>query len=138
MDEYLHKVRFAIFGMESPEAITERLGVTPNVVRKKGETQTTGKLKREVKESMWILELSDNDENGQYEALLAEVLKKLEPVEAELAKLTKQYYTEISFLGYATYAHAAGIHLDTDTIQKLASLNIALDIDIYYIGSNDE
>lgn len=138
MSNYLHKVQFGIYDAD-PEEITRKLGIAPDKTTIKGEPKPIGSNQTMVaKNNSWLLELSDNDKDGEYEVLLTEMLKKLEPLETEITELAAQYHVEIAFLGYATHTHAAGIHLDKTTLHKLAKLSIELDIDIYYIGGEDD
>lgn len=77
----------------------------------------------------------NKNEAYELEEKLFSLLEELEKHRKEVIELSKQANTYISVCKYQYISANAGIHLDTEIINKLQKLNLELDIDTYIVGT---
>jgi len=79
----------------------------------------------------WNLE-SGLDDTHPIEKHIERLLEILEPLENELAKLSKNYEVYIQCVGYFP-ASSYGLSVSKNLIEKLHRLSLSLDYDFYFV-----
>lgn len=126
--------RFVLSNFFIPaEEITQTVGIQPDMVREKGkEYMTLGGKKQISEESYWILD-SPATANDSLEETLTKLLGKLMSKKEAIIKLTKKFDCVVS-CGVTFYDYSAGLSLNQQIIQKLASLNLLIEFDLYFFN----
>lgn len=118
----------------SPDVITETLGVAPTSSQTKGDLW--GRANRPYGFHAWNLNPSCPDCYG-FEQKLQTLLADLQPLREKLLSLSQDCNIGISCAFYEYACRSSGWHLDRQTIQQLADLNLYLDIDLYAGGPEE-
>jgi len=137
MSDHQTYAYFYVTGYQcSPEEITNILGVEPTDTWVKGEKWGTNNI-RERKESSWIFKTnkSENDYYSNYH--FKELLEKIEGIKGKLKNLPKECDIGITYVPTCYFPNVAVI-LDSELIQKIASLGLSVDFDIYSLESDNE
>ena len=110
-----------------PEEVTRSTGVVPTRVWQKGDIRPKTKIVET--ENGWEL-LSALSPAAPLVEHVGHLLSTIHPGVTQLQAFTRQYY---SVLSCAVYCHESSpeIHFEPSVIQKLAEMNLRLDIDIY-------
>jgi hypothetical protein len=115
-----------------PEVITELLGVTPSKAWSKGDVRmrtSTGTFLYSF--GSWSLQAACS-KNEPFEIQLNTLLDQLESLPSELYELTKAFNSEIS-VAFSSSKSTFGFHITYQTIERLNTLGLAIDFDIYTI-----
>jgi len=127
-------VYFAVHGFgESPQVVTELLGIAPTTAWAVGDAGPHGSARHLAR---WSL-ASPAGETATVEDQLAELLPPLEARAASVAETARQFDAGIEC---AAYFHEVnpGFHLDAALVARVAALGLSLDFDLYCLGSPDE
>ena len=119
-------VRFQITGNFLPEQITERLGVSPDVCWRRGDTIGSSMLKR--KTDGWQMDSGLGEEFALEDHLRA-LLAKTRGLESHLASLKVDAARLVSCVIYSDVRPV--MFIDPHLIHSIASIQAALDFDIY-------
>ncbi|QQR52533.1 DUF4279 domain-containing protein [bacterium] len=91
--------------------------------------------KYKIKENFWLLE-SALPETERPEVHLQNLLSILEPHEAEIAKLSAKYPTQVGYY-YWCRDWSPGIWFEADEVKRISRLGSTIDIDLY-VSPDDE
>ena len=128
-------VRFSLSGDElSPAIITEQLGIPPSESWRKGDAvpishRTTFEPRKTRMFGRWALSPNCSPYDD-FEAQLESLLSMLAPVAPILRTLAVQYNGEIK-VAYSSGESNFGFHLSAELINRLQTLAVAVDFDIY-------
>jgi hypothetical protein len=114
-----------------PEAVTERLGLTPTKAHWKGEIYAPNK--RPYRVHLWEIEALQ-DVSGEVEEKLDALLQILEPAQQQIAELATECdcSIEISYWGYQELM--GGWHFEASTLRRVSALGVGLGFDLYAVG----
>jgi len=127
-------VYFAVHGFgESPQVVTELLGIAPTTAWAAGDPGPHGNARHFAR---WSL-ASPAGETATVEDQLTELLPLLEARAAAVAETIRRFDCGIQC---AAYFHEAnpGFRLDAELVARVAALGLSLDFDLYCLAAPDE
>jgi hypothetical protein len=113
-----------------PDSITEKIGIEPSSIWRKGELIDPRAILR-YKENGWGMS-SPLKNSNDLEDLTRSLLEKLSGCWDKLTEICSNYYTELSCVIYVSDGVPA-IHFEADILEKLNQLNAAIDVDLYVL-----
>ncbi len=114
-----------------PETITERLGLTPTTMRRKGDIYPPSKRSYPV--HVWEIEAL-HDVPGDVEEKVDALLQALEPAQQQIAQLATECecWIQINYWGYQEMM--SGWVLEASLLRRLSALGVALGYYMYAVG----
>jgi hypothetical protein len=116
--------------------ITTILGVSPSVSNEKGDTMKY-RIGKKWDCGNWQLHSPLSRNEIYQDSHISALLKILKPKTELIFKIQSLYETGINCVGYYTNTHP-GFHIDKETIQNLATLNLSIDFDLYCLCDNHD
>ena len=120
-----------------PDEISSRLGLTPHVSWKKGETRRTpagSQLSGQNSDNYWCYKLPADEGSGLNE-FLQSVAKTLSPNEDFLIRISDEGGTSEIYLGIDA-SNNAGDGIDWPTLHDLSRLRIKLSVEVFAAPQN--
>jgi hypothetical protein len=124
---------FTLTGDFDPKVITERLGVEPSESWRKGDRSERTHYERKF--SRWSLN-SRLDHAASLEEHVRDVLDQTRDHAAAIREIGEEFNCWVQLVGFF-HNHYPGFGLDSNLIAGLASLNVAIDCDFYYLYSHE-
>ncbi|HZM85003.1 MAG TPA: DUF4279 domain-containing protein [Blastocatellia bacterium] len=124
---------FAVVGSGMYAIVSERLGLGPSRAWNEGDPKPSGGTYSFMR---WCLE-TDIGHNRPVQEHLEVLLPILEDHAEAIRSLAPQYEAVIQCVGYFGEP-SPGFHLDAPTIARIAALGLAVDFDLYSMGSRDD
>jgi hypothetical protein len=130
-------VYFGIFKFgDDLSKVTKIIGTEPDKSWIKGEHYSQKFPKAIRTHSRWQLN-SGLDKNNSFDEHIAALLKRLEPLRDKIKILSDQFEVGICCAIY-TYEANPGIHLSENIVQRIASLGLSIDFDMYCFNEDKE
>lgn len=130
-------VKFGVYDFDcTPEELTSKIGLEPSETFIKGDKREIGPLGKQVYanvlEHSWIInsKLKPTDDLQDHIEILLQIL---EAQTNNIREIAKNYYAEVSIAIYS-YNLNVGMHIDHESLSKLAALHLEVDLDIYNMG----
>jgi hypothetical protein len=123
---------FTVVGELDPLEITEQMGLQPTRSWRKGEICLPNRMERKF--SRWSL-ASRLRREEPLEAHVDDVIAQLKSQPESALLVSRRYEGTMQLVGYF-YAFYPGLSLAKNTVQELASLELTLDCDFYYLYSD--
>lgn len=136
-------VRFQLAGFPyDPEEVTAATGVAPTKTWRRGDVvaETPRGVQRR-RRNTWIVESdvpagADTDPGRALDLHLASVLDRLAPGAETLSRLGAEHDAAVLCTVAITGSTVPTISFDRATIRQVASLNAALDVDVYVLSGS--
>lgn len=125
------QVYFALKGDFDPDTVTQVVNIIPTKVHRKGEQHSQFKIKHPRSKSSWCV-YSDVGEDQDLETHVDNVLKKLEGSWQSLVSMSAQHEAWLNCVVHSYGGDNPSIGLDREVLKKLAELNAAFDVDLYF------
>jgi hypothetical protein len=110
----------------SPDAVTVRLGIEPTYSHEAGDQRRRG---APFRLAMWSLS-TESDGRGPLDEHLARLLDRIEPKRAVLIDMAAEGFA-MDWFCFVSVDGNGGVVLPAQILQRLATLPIDLDLDIY-------
>ncbi len=127
-------VRFRLTGEFDPDQITSDLGIPPSETWRKGDFVRSTIICRET--DGWCLNSALGKTAGLEQQTKA-ILKMFEPSWTKLEKFCSTLNAELSCSIY-TSGYRPSIHFDTAVVQRMASINGTIDVDLYIMPADGD
>ncbi len=128
------RLYFTMTGDWDPEKVTSRLGIEPSLSWKIGDPKSIGRGAYEF--SRWVLD-SGLPPTATFGEHLQELLNRLRPLTKKIAELAPgNYPTVVLAAHYSDWQ--PGLVFEPDQVQELADLGVALDLDLYFDGPEED
>jgi hypothetical protein len=127
-----YRAYFTITGELDPDALTSLLGLQPSSAWRKGSVNERTGLVR--KANRWNL-ASRLDGSNSLEDQIEDVLAQIRPVGDKVSSLLTKFEGWIQLVGYF-HENFPGLTLNPGSMIELASLNLGMDFDFYYLYSD--
>lgn len=132
---------YTLTGLDfDPDEITESTGIAPTETWRTGDI-IPGTVKAPYRHNGWEVNSSRDPASPRDVGLedhIADVLGRLRPGWAALARLGTRFDAEISCVVYMREAQGPMAHLDPWLVRRIGELNAAIDLDLYCLADPDE
>ena len=129
------KARFIVCGFDCEhDEITARVGLEPTKIWLAGQPRAQG-VTITHKENGWAIDLLD-EEATETEPIVLSLLSVLDPAKEAIRDLSAAYHVEVSCVVRAE-DFVPALSFQPETVNQIAELGAALDIDLYCLTEDE-